>query len=108
MTTNDKPASLSRRALLRRIGLAAGAIYVAPAMVGLNAAHASGNSGGGNSGGRGSGGGNSGGRSSGGRSSGASANSAPSRNSRASRGSGRDSRSGANTPDWVRQMLNRP
>lgn len=103
MTTNDKPASLSRRALLRRIGLAAGAIYVAPAMVGLNAAHASGNSGGGNSGGRGSGGGNSGGRSSG-----ASANSAPSRNSRASRGSGRDSRSGANTPDWVRQMLNRP
>lgn len=37
---------LSRRRLLVRIGLVAGAAYVAPAMVGLNAAHASGGSGG--------------------------------------------------------------
>jgi hypothetical protein len=96
MTRNDTPASLSRRALLRRIGLAAGAIYVAPAMVGLNAAHASGNSGGGNSG------------ASGGRSSGASGNSGVSRASRASRGSGRrGGRGSSDTPAWVRQMLNR-
>lgn len=95
MTTNDKPASLSRRAMLRRIGLAAGAIYVAPAMVGLNAAHASGNSGGRNSGGR----------SSGGRASGRSGISRP---SRASRGGGRrGARAEGQTPAWVRQMLNR-
>lgn len=33
---------LSRRKLLARIGLAAGAVYVAPAMIGLGAASASG------------------------------------------------------------------
>lgn len=37
---------LTRRRLLTRVGLAAGAAYMAPAMVGLNAAHASGVSGG--------------------------------------------------------------
>ena len=38
--TEDTTTTLSRRALLRRIGLAAGAAYVAPAMLGLNAAQA--------------------------------------------------------------------
>lgn len=44
---NDRSTSniLTRRRLLARVGLAASAAYMAPAMIGLNAAHASGNSG---------------------------------------------------------------
>lgn len=61
--TGEKKAdpTLSRRALLFRTGLIAGAAYVAPVMLGLNAAHASGASGGK------SGGGSRGGRSGAGR-----------------------------------------
>lgn len=38
---NDDTPNLSRRALLRRIGLAAGAVYVAPVMLHIGAAQAS-------------------------------------------------------------------
>lgn len=74
MTDNTETPDLTRRKLLGRVGLAAGAAYVAPVMMHLNAAHASGGS-------RGSGGGR-GGAGGGGRS-----GSGPSRGSRASRGS---------------------
>jgi uncharacterized membrane protein len=52
MTNATDTRMLSRRKALARIGLAAGAVYVAPVMMGANAARASGNSGGnsGNSG----------------------------------------------------------
>jgi hypothetical protein len=47
MKTNSTTSTvLTRRRLLTRVGLAAGAAYMAPAMVGLNAARASGVSGG--------------------------------------------------------------
>ena len=47
MKTNSTTSTvLTRRRLLTRVGLAAGAAYMAPAMVGLNAARASGGSGG--------------------------------------------------------------
>ena len=46
MQKDRETSLLSRRRLLVRIGLVAGAAYVAPAMVGLNAAHASRGSGG--------------------------------------------------------------
>jgi len=49
----DTQTILSRRMMLRRIGLAAGTAYLAPAMVGLNAAHASSGSGGGSGSGSG-------------------------------------------------------
>ena len=60
---------LSRRQALMRLGIAAGAIYAAPALVNLDSAHASRGSGGGrgsggnggSGGGRGSGGGGNGG-----------------------------------------------
>lgn len=39
---NTSPKQITRRNLLIRSGFAAGAAYVAPAMLGLNAAHASG------------------------------------------------------------------
>ncbi len=73
MTDKTDTPDLTRRKLLGRVGLAAGAAYVAPVMLHLNAAHASGGS-------RGSGGGGRGGQ--GGRS-----GSGPSRASRGSRGS---------------------
>jgi hypothetical protein len=87
MTDKAETPDLTRRKLLGRVGLAAGAAYVAPVMMHLNAAHASGGS-------RGSGGGRAGG---GGRS-----GSGPSRGSRASRGS-RGSR-----PQWRSHNGNAP
>jgi hypothetical protein len=85
MTNMTETKMLSRRKALARIGLAAGAVYVAPVMLGANAARASGNSG--NSGGNsGNSGGNSG--NSRGNSGGSWGNSGPSRGSRGnSRGS---------------------
>lgn len=62
MTHKDDTPNLSRRRLLARIGLTAGAVYVAPVMMHLNAAHASG---GGSGGGSGASGGFGGGRGSG-------------------------------------------
>lgn len=102
---NDRSTSnvLTRRRLLARVGLAAGAAYMAPAMVGLNAAHASGNSGG-----SGGSSGPSRGRSSGpsrSRPSGPSRSrpSGPSRNrARASRGRRRTDR---DTPLWLRRLM---
>lgn len=103
---NDRSTAntLTRRRMLARVGLAAGAAYMAPAMVGLNAAHASGNSGGS----RGSSGpsnsrssGPSRGRSSGpsrGRSSGAS-------RSRASGPSRYRGRADTETPRWLRRLM---
>ncbi|MCO5084529.1 MAG: hypothetical protein M9955_23090 [Rhizobiaceae bacterium] len=76
---NETQAGISRRGALMRLGLAAGALYVAPAMLDLNKAHASSGSGG--SGGSGGGGG---GRGSGG-----------SRGSRGSGAGGRGGRGGA-------------
>lgn len=45
MSTDKKSAKITRRAALTRLGLAAGAAYAAPTMVGFNAARASGASG---------------------------------------------------------------
>ncbi len=42
--TKTPDTRLTRRAALARLGLAAGAVYVAPAMIGFDAARASGNS----------------------------------------------------------------
>lgn len=42
MTNKDNPPDLSRRSLLARIGLTAGAAYVAPTLLHLTPAHASG------------------------------------------------------------------
>lgn len=94
---NDRSTSniLTRRRLLARVGLAASAAYMAPAMIGLNAAHASGNSG--------ASGGNSG--PSRNRSSGPSRSrpSGPSRNrSGASSGRGRKN---TDMPLWLRRLL---
>ena len=69
MSNNERTIpQLSRRQALMRLGIAAGAIYAAPVLVNLDAAHASRGSGGGSGsgGGRGSGGRGSGGRGSGG------------------------------------------
>lgn len=87
MTGKTETKAISRRAMLRRLGLAAGAAYVAPAMVGFNAAHASGASGASGGSGRGRGG------------SGAS-RSGPSRSgpSRSRPSRGRTGRSGASRP----------
>ena len=41
MSNMDNPAKLSRRQLIARLGMAAGAAYVAPAMLGMHAARAS-------------------------------------------------------------------
>lgn len=57
----DHKTDLSRRRMLARLGLATGAAYVAPVMMHLSAAHASGGSGGGGRGGSGGGRGGSGG-----------------------------------------------
>lgn len=54
---DDQKNHISRRRLLARLGLATGAAYVAPVMMHLGAAHASGGSGGGGGGQGGSGGG---------------------------------------------------
>ena len=65
MSNNERTIpQLSRRQALMRLGIAAGAIYAAPVLVNLDAAHASRGSGGGSGsgGGRGSGGRGSGGR----------------------------------------------
>lgn len=111
--------NISRRHLLARVGLAAGAAYMAPVMMGLNAARASGASGG-NSGASGGNSGASGGNS--GASRGGSGpsrgSSGPSRSSSGpSRARGRSgvsrgsSRPGANrgqnaqAPRWLREML---
>lgn len=103
---NDRSTAntLTRRRMLARVGLAAGAAYMAPAMVGLNAAHASGRSGasGGSSGPSNSrSSGPSRGRSSGpsrGRSSGAS-------RSRASGPSRYRGRTDTETPRWLRRLM---
>ena len=86
MTNTNDTKVLSRRMALRRIGLAAGAVYVAPAMLGMSAARASGFSG--NSGASGNSGPSRYSRPSG--NSGPSRNSRPSRNSGPSRGRGRN------------------
>ena len=88
----DDTKMISRRNMLMKLGLAAGAAYVAPTLVGLDVARASsGSSGGGNSGG-----GNSGGSSSSGpsRPSSSGRSSGPSRPS----GNGRSSRSTPSRP----------
>ena len=93
----NTPNVMSRRRLLARVGLIAGAAYVAPTMMGLNAAHASGASGG-NSG------------ASGGNSGPSNSNSGPSRSnfvpsrgrkSRPSRGRGK----GNDMPLWLRRLM---
>ena len=92
---NRKP--ISRRSLLTRAGLAAGALYMAPAMVGLNAAHAS------------TGSGSSSGSSSSGPSS--SSNSGPSRSGNSSsdsRNSGpsrSSQRVSGETPLWLKKLF---
>jgi hypothetical protein len=102
---NDRSTStvLTRRRLLARVGLAASAAYMAPAMVGLNAARASGASGGNSGASRG---GNSG-ASRGGRS-GASrgGNSGASRggSSGPSRGRSRG-RAGNDVPGWLDRLM---
>lgn len=104
---NSRKDTATRRQMLARLGLAAGAAYVAPTMMGLNAARASGASGasgGGNSGPSGSGGGtssNSGPSRSGGSNSG---NSGPSRN-RNGNDSGQTRANAVEMPRWMRQML---
>lgn len=80
---NEKNVKISRRRMLTRLGLATGAAYVAPVMMHLGAAHASGGgSGGGAGGGRGGSGGSGGGFGGGSRGSGGFGG------SRGSRGSG--------------------
>lgn len=90
---------MTRRRLFARVGLAAGAVYVAPTIIGLNAAHASGNSGAS---------GASGGTSGASRSS----NSGASRSGTSGVSRGRNSRpsrsgqgNGNNLPLWLRRML---
>lgn len=99
---------MTRRRLLARVGLVAGAAYVAPTMIGLNAAHASGNSGGSS----GASGGNSGASRSGVSRASRGGSSGPSRgrNSGASRGrTSRPSRNGRGNgddlPRWLRRLL---
>lgn len=98
-----KPDLLSRRRVLGRLGLAAGAAYLAPAMAGLNAARASGGgsapSGGGSAPSRGR-------TRSRSRSRGSDA-SAPSRASGASGASRPRLRTGnaAQMPDWARRLM---
>jgi hypothetical protein len=107
--TQDTKSMITRRKLLMRLALGAGAVYVAPSVAGLDVARASGGSGKGSGGsGKGSGGSGKGsgpgaGRSSGGRSSGPSRggksgrerSSGPSRGGRSVRGrSSGPSRSG--------------
>jgi len=91
-----KPDLLSRRRVLGRLGLAAGAAYLAPAMAGLNAARASG---GGSAPSRGR-------TRSRSRSRGSDA-SAPSRASGASGASRPRLRTGnaAQMPDWARRLM---
>jgi hypothetical protein len=110
---NDHRTSntLSRRRLLARVGLIAGAAYVTPTMIGLNAAHASGAS---NSGPSNSGPSNSGPS----RDNSGPSNSGPSRDSSgpsrsnsgpSRRNSGPSRRRGANNdlPPWLRRLLGR-
>ncbi len=96
------PNTMTRRRLLARVGLAAGAVYAAPAMIGLNAAHASTNSGasGGSSGASGGNSGPSGGNSGASRG----GNSGPSRSGRS--GPSRGGRSnGDDIPRWLQRLL---
>lgn len=102
---------LTRRRLLARVGLIASAAYVAPTMIGLNAAHASGNSGA-SGGSSGASGGNSGASRSGnsGPSRGGNSGASRGRNSGASRGrNSRPSRNGQGNgddlPPWLRRIL---
>ena len=102
MTTNRKdkqqtPAMLSRRHLLARVGLIAGAAYVAPAMAGFNAARAS--TGSGASGGS-SGASNSSGPSNSGPSNSGPSNSGPSRKQRRTNGN-----NSADLPPWMKRVL---
>jgi hypothetical protein len=94
---------MTRRRLLARVGMVAGAVYVVPTMIGLNAAHASGNSGasggssgasGGNSGASGSG--NSGASQGGNSGASRGRNSHPSRNGQGNR---------EDLPPWLRRLL---
>lgn len=101
MSMSKASEMMSRRRLLARIGLAAGAVYAAPTLAGLDAAHASGNSGG-NSGG--SSGGNSRGSAPSGRGGNrgsVSRNSAPSR----ARGSSRPNGRRGQAPQWMRSLF---
>ncbi|MEX1235301.1 MAG: hypothetical protein WEB56_09980 [Roseovarius sp.] len=111
MMADDQNSNISRRRMLAKLGLATGVAYVAPAMMHLSAAHASGGSGGGGAGG-GSGGGSGGGRGgsggSGGGRGGGSGGSGPSggRRGGSSGPSGRSNRSGLGFGQAVRGALN--
>lgn len=112
MTTNRKdkqqtPAMLSRRHLLARVGLIAGAAYVAPAMAGFNAARAStgsgasgGSSGASNSSGPSNSGSSNSGSSNSGPSNSGPSNSGPSRNQRRTNGN-----NSADLPPWMKRVL---
>lgn len=95
---------MTRRRLLARVGLAVGAVYVAPTMIGLDAAHASTNSGatGGNSGA--SRGGSSGASRSGNSGASRGGNSGASRGGN-SRPSQAEARNGGDLPPWLRRLL---
>jgi hypothetical protein len=112
MTQKTKDSvDLSRRRIMIRAGLVAGAAYVAPVLAGLDAARASGSSGGGSGGGsRGGGSGGSRGGNSGASRGGNSGPSGRGRSgpSRASAPSGRGRRSSSSNgqmPGWVRQVF---
>lgn len=96
---NDHSISnvLTRRRMLARLGLAAGAAYVAPAMIGLNAARASGTSGG-SGGGSGASRGGSSGASRGG-------SSAPSRGVNSGPSRGRRRRNGDDMSALLRRLM---
>lgn len=104
MKKDPSPANpMTRRRLLARVGLAASAVYVAPTMIGLNAAHASGNSGA-SGGSSGASGGNSGASRSGNSGASRGGNSGPSRG-RNSRPSRNRRGNGDELPLWLRRML---
>ena len=109
-TERIEEASTDRRRMLTLLGLAATAAYVAPTLLSMDQAHASGGSGrgGGSGGGRGSGGGGRGRGSGGGgrgRGSGGSGRRGPGFGGRASRGSGRG-RAGRGNGGPVRTLNN--
>lgn len=109
MKNDDRaPTVLTRRRMLARVGLIAGAAYATPAMIGLNAAHASDASGGNSAPSRSN---SAPSRSNSGPSR---SNSGPSRgNSRPSRGNSGPSRGNRNrtrrdrneTPRWLRRIF---
>ncbi|NJS40689.1 MAG: hypothetical protein HC783_18710 [Rhodobacteraceae bacterium] len=100
-TTRDQgKATVSRRQLLARVGLIAGAAYVAPVMAGFNAAQASTGSGASGGGSSNSGPSNSGQSNSGPSNSGPSSSSGPSRGRRR-----RDAGGNADLPPWMQRIL---